>query len=332
MSRSGSLAADLGPASLAKGAARDMSIRRPMITTTALLFIGVAVAVVATALRARSAPPQTGRPAFAGPAGDRYRVTLSGGTTFEVVAILKDPKTCWRPDGTPLDDSPADPSGDAYSVEIGEELRTILVRVKNLPKNATMKWVPTYDTGCYDYLGDGVTKGGQSMPELRAYVVSLRSDRTTGSVQIQFAHGPWKTEVSDRSRARNGGNTVRKDGHKFYFGLMRAYKGGTTVAVAHNLVDIDVHTRLVAVDHQGREHPPNYYADADAQTAHSYVNHMGREHPASYRTGTGDEVLTMFDAEFSLPPDRIQEFRVQSRPFERAEIKGIVLQSPTMGK
>ncbi len=125
-----------------------MSIHRPKITATARLLIGVAVGGVATALRARSAPPQTERPAFADPAGDRYRVTLSGGTTFEVVGILKDYKTWYRPDGTPLDESPADPSGDAYSVKAGEEHQTILVRVKNLPKDATLKWVPTYDQGC----------------------------------------------------------------------------------------------------------------------------------------------------------------------------------------
>jgi hypothetical protein len=33
----------------------------------------------------------------------------------------------------------------------------------------------------------------------------------------------------------------------------------------------------------------------------------------------------MLDIEFSLPPDQIQECRVQSRPFERAEIKDIAL-------
>ena len=142
-----------------QGAARNMSIHRPKITATALLLIGVAVGGVATALRARSAPPQTVRPAFADPAGDQYRVTLSGGTTLEVVGILKDYKTWYRPDGTPLDESPADPSGDAYSVKTGEQHQTILVRVKNLPKDATLKWVPTYDQGCYDYRGDGRDQG-----------------------------------------------------------------------------------------------------------------------------------------------------------------------------
>jgi RNA polymerase sigma factor (sigma-70 family) len=320
---------------LAKGATRAMNLHRLMKWATAVVLIGVTVGGAGMGMLAQSAPSVPERPASADSAHNRYRVTMAGGATFEVVAILKDFKTWYRPDGTPLDESPADRSGDMYSVKTGEELQTVLVRVANIPKDATLKWVPTYDEGCYDYLGVGlgnrVTKGGKIISELRAYVVSLRSDRTTGSVQIQFAPGPWKTEVSDRARARSGGITVIKEGHKFYFGRMRAYQGGTTVAVAHNLVDVDVHTRLVAVDLQGGEHPPTYYADADAKAAHSYVNHMGREHPAHYSTGAGGEILSMFDAEFALPPNQIQEFRVQSRPFERAEIKDIALRPRAAG-
>ena len=34
----------------------------------------------------------------------------------------------------------------------------------------------------------------------------------------------------------------------------------------------------------------------------------------------------MLDTEFTLPPDRLKEFLVQSRPFKSAEIKDISLQ------
>jgi len=101
--------------------------------------------------------------------------------------------------------------------------------------------------------------------------------RVDCSVQIQFAAGLWKTEATDRDgRARYGGGTMTKDGHEFYFGEARPYRGGTTVAVAHN--------------------------------------------------------LSMLDAEFAMPPEQIQEFRVQSRRFERAEIKDIALQPRQAGK
>jgi hypothetical protein len=53
---------------------------------------------------------------------------------------------------------------------------------------------------------------------------------------------------------------------------------------------------------------------------------MGKEHPANYSSEVTGEIFSMLDTEFSLPFDQIQEFRVQSRPFERAEINDIALQ------
>jgi hypothetical protein len=311
-----------------------MNLHNLMKWVAALLLIGVAAGGAEMGMWALSAQPEPERPACADPAANRYRATMAGGATFEVVALSSHypsgPKTWWRPDGTPLDELPADRSQRVPFGKTGEELVDILVRLKGIPENATLKWVPTYDAECIHYSGGvtsgSVTKDGRQMPELRAYIASFRRGRTNCAVRIQFAAGPWKTEVSDSGRSRYGGVTVVRDMRKFYFGLARPYKGGTTIAVAHNLVDIDLHTRLVAVDLQGKEHFANYYADADANTAHSYVNHFGREHPANYSSEAGVEILSMLDTEFNLPPDQLKEFRLQSRPFERAEIKDIALQ------
>jgi hypothetical protein len=312
-----------------------MNSHRLMKWAAALLFIGVAVGGAGMGMLARSAPPLPERSTSAVADDNRYRVTMAGGVTFEVVALSSHypsgPKTWWRPDGTALDESPADPSQRVPFGKTGEELVDILVRVKGLPENSTLKWVPTYDYECITYSG-GVTKDGRAMPELRAYIATFRRGRTNCAVRVQFAAGPWKTEVSDSGLSRYGGVTVVRDGRKFYFGLARPYKGGTTIAVAHNPVDINLHTRLVAVDLQGKESPANYYADADANTAHSYVNHFGREHPANYSSEAGGEILSMLDTEFSLRLDQIKEFRVQSRPFERAQIKEIALNPRAPGK
>jgi hypothetical protein len=145
-------------------------------------------------------------------------------------------------------------------------LLDILVRVKGLPEDSTLKWVPTYDGKCLNYLGGGDRlagggkKHGQSAPELRAYVASFRPDRANCSVQIQYAVGPWKTEATDQ--VRFGGGTVIKDGHEFHFGHAHSCYGGTAVAVAHNLTAAGIHTRLMAVDSLGKEHPAQLYADA----------------------------------------------------------------------
>jgi hypothetical protein len=308
-----------------------MNLYRLMRWSAALVLIAVAVGGAGMGILARSAPPEPERQSSAKPADNRYRVTMAGGTTFEVIAIQKDwSKAWWRPDGNPLNESPADPSQDLYFMKPGELRRTVLVRVENLPEDATLKWVPTYDDCCLEYRGDdsgaGVTKDGRRVRELRAYVVSVHPDRRTGSVQIQLAAGPWKTVVSHRGGRRDTGITIIDERHQFCFGTARPYRGGTTITVAHNLVDANLHLRLVAVDRQGKEHQPSYYADADARTSHSFVNHFGKEQPANYSSGATGEIFSMLDTEFSLPFDQIQEFRVQSRPFERAEINDIALQ------
>src|SRR5262249_40582970 len=146
-------------------------------------------------MQAQSASSKPDRPQSALAVENPYCVTMARGTTFEVVALGRFPMGWWRPDGTPLDVPLADSSRDAYSVDAGQVLLTVLVRVQNLPKEATLKWVPTYDQGCYRYLGGddsgvGVTKGGRRVPDLQAYVVALSSARRIGSIQIQFAAGP----------------------------------------------------------------------------------------------------------------------------------------------
>jgi hypothetical protein len=330
-----------------------MILRRLMMWAAALLMIGLAVGGAGMGMLARpappeserlapaqlksivasnaqkAAPPESERLAPAQPDDNRYRVTMGGSTTFEVVALSRhysSPKTWWRPDGTLLAEAPADRSQRVPFGKEGEELLNILVRLKGLPENSTLKWVPTYNEECISYGGSGVAKDGRLAPELRAYIVSVHPVRTTGSVRIQFSAGPWKTEASNSVGGGYTGVTIIQNGHQFCFCTARPYQGGTTIAVAHNFVDANLHLRLVAVDRQGKEHQPSYYADAGARTSHSFVNHMGKEHPANYSSEVTGEIFSMLDTEFSLPFDQIQEFRVQSRPFERAEINDIALQ------
>jgi RNA polymerase sigma factor (sigma-70 family) len=210
---------------LAQGASRAMILHRLMIWAAALLMIGLAVGGAGMGMLkrpappeserlapaqpddklTRPAPPESERLAPAQPGDNRYRVTMGGGTTFEVVALshhYSRPKTWWRPDGTLLAEAPADPSHRAPFGKQGEEFLDILVRLKGLPENSTLKWVPTYDYECISYSGnvakDGrtapdsgsVAKEGRTAPELHAYIVSVRPARTTGSVRIQFASGP----------------------------------------------------------------------------------------------------------------------------------------------
>jgi RNA polymerase sigma factor (sigma-70 family) len=299
----GGTAAALIPSSvavLAQGASRAMILHRLMRWAAALLLIGVAAGGAGMGMRARSAPPEPEPPPTAVADDNRYRVTMAGSTTFEVVALRShrsNPMGWWRPDGTPLDEAPVDSSRhDAYFVEDGEVLLDILVRVKDLPKDSTLKWEPTHDESPYFHLDD-VTKDGQKVPDLRAYIASFRQDRKKCAVEIRLAAGPWKTESY---------NSMYIHGHKLHIGKPRAYQGGTTLVVAHDLVGVD--NRLVAVDRQGKEHLATYWA------------------------GARDETLGVFDVEFALPPDQISDYRFQSRPYELAEITGVALQPRPAGK
>ncbi len=232
---------------------------------------------------------------------------MAGGATVEVVAVSRfptGPKTWWRPDGTPLDEPFADPINVDIPADIKarySEIRAVVVRVDGVAREDTLKWLPTYDGY---YWGGQPTRDGEKIPGMEFYVVALRSNWTTCAVEVQLAAGAWKTEASDPGR---GGHSFSSGGHKFYFGKARAYQGGTSIAVAQNIVGQDL--RIAAVDLQGREHP------------------------CGYTSGAGGEVLSLLDAEFDLlPPERIREYRVQSRPFERAEIKGIAVKPRTSGE
>ena len=188
---------------------------------------------------------------------------------------------------------------DARTTETFEAL--ILVQISGLPKDANLRWLPTFDGG---YSGFSPTRGGQKVPGLEAYVVSLRRDRATREVKVRLAAGPWKTEVSNDGR---GGAGTFVNGHKFAFGKARPFRPTsrpmTVFAVAHNFFEQD--RRIVAIDHDGKSHPAvRYSAGSD---------------------GDKKWVIDMIDAEFALPPDQIKEYQVQFRPFELAEIKDIAL-------
>jgi hypothetical protein len=295
---------------LAQGASRAMSFYRLTKYAAALLLIGVAAAGAGMGMLARSAPPEPQRKAAAEPDQNRYRRTMAGGATLEVIAVSSfpaGPTKWWRPDGTPLAEPPADPLTYPYQ-HTDEELRTVLVQISGLPKDANLRWLPTFDSG---YSGHSPTRAGQKVPGLEAYIVSLRRDRTTCDVKIRLASGPWKTEASHDG---SGGTGMFVNGHKFTFGKARSYTAHgrqmTVFAVAHNFFGQD--RRLVAIDRGGK--------------AHAAV---------SYSSGSDGDmkwVIDLIDAEFLLAPDQIKEYQVQFRPFELAEIKDIALNPNSTGK
>jgi hypothetical protein len=172
-----------------------------------------------------------------------------------------------------------------------------VARIAGLPEKATVSWHPTQSQSRST---PAPQKDGRPVPELQQVVAEFPRGLDTCVVHFDLAVGPWVTEqVAERSIG------IERNDRAFFFGRPREIRMGTAIAIAHNITDREV--RAVAVDRDGREHGPRSTSSG------------GAKH------------LKMLDAEFDLPPDRIREYRLQSRPVGRFEIKNVALQPHKAG-
>jgi hypothetical protein len=182
----------------------------------------------------------------------------------------------------------------------------ILVRASGVKEDDMFRWHPTRTAS---FWGGSPTKEGKPARGLGYYEATFDPVPANCALNVRVASGAWTTEASDEGR---GGIGAFVNGHKFSFGRARSYSEGgrpmTVFAVAHNFLGRD--RRLVAVDRQGKIHvgSPSMGSDGDPRW-----------------------VLDLIDAEFDLPRDQIQEFRVQFRPYEETEITGIALEPRSGG-
>jgi beta-lactamase regulating signal transducer with metallopeptidase domain len=224
---------------------------------------------------------------------------LPRGMTAEIVAVSTHPSgpmTWWGPDGTPLAQAPCDPPDEAVAAP-DQVVREVVARINGLPQDATVVWHPTQ---CSSRGTAPPRKGGVPVPGLQRVVAEFPQGLATCVVHFDVALGPWATE---QASAKSIG--IEKDDRAFFFGKPRDIPPGTAIAIAHNINDRDV--RVVAVDRDGREHLPR-----------------------STMSG-GARHLKMLDVEFDLPPGQIREYRLQSRPVGRFEIKDVALQPRKVG-
>jgi beta-lactamase regulating signal transducer with metallopeptidase domain len=221
---------------------------------------------------------------------------LPKGMTVEVVGVSTHPSgpaTWWGPDGTPLAEAPCDPPLEAVDSP-GKEVREIVARIKGLPEKATVNW---YSTQSYSRRIPAPQKAGVPVPGLERVLAEFPKGTASCDLHFDLALGAWTTE-----RGHGGGKSIgiQKDDRAFFFGKARETRQGTAITVAHNITDRDV--RVVAIDRDGQERLPN----------------------SSSSGGAGH--LMGLDAEFDLPPGQIREYRLQSRPVGRFEIKNVALQ------
>ncbi|WP_422927830.1 hypothetical protein [Singulisphaera sp. PoT] len=224
--------------------------------------------------------------------------TLPGGATIEVVGISfhpSTPKSWWKPDGSPLPGAVCDPSGTKINADDPADAlrhRVIVVRVTGLPKGAEYSWsVRESNSGSRG----PARRNGVPIPDLHESVSGFPDDLPTCTIGFEVADGPWQTVESSQGNSAHS----RADGPSTIFGAAIATKAGTTISVAHNLQELPV--RIVAVDDDGVEHE------------------------ASGSSGGGISTMSLISAEFKLSPDKIREFRLQSRPLKKAEIPNVPL-------
>ena len=129
-------------------------------------------------------------------------------------------------------------------------------------------------------------------------VAEFAKDLATCTVGFSVDVGPWQTVAT--MDGRGAGTGIAKDGRT---GFMRsqaiATKRGAVLVVTHDILDVAV--RLVVVDRAGKEHP----AVGDG--------------------AVGRKGFYQLVAEFDLSPEEFQEYRLQTRPYERVEVRDVAL-------
>jgi hypothetical protein len=221
---------------------------------------------------------------------------LASGVTVELVGTSPSPLTpkSWqRPDGSQLAEAPYDTQPGQVHPGPGQQAREFAVRLQGLPAGSPgITWEVRPSNGS---ASGTVRKNGRPLADVAAAAFVMPADQPTCTVRVGVAAGPWTTEASG-----TGGSSQSREKVSVAFGVARPVKDGVAITVSTNLVGPEI--RLVAVDADGAEHSPGQLQSS----------------------GAGG-VLYQMNAVFNLPPERVREYWLQSRPYEWAEFPTVRL-------
>jgi beta-lactamase regulating signal transducer with metallopeptidase domain len=226
---------------------------------------------------------------------------LPDGMTIEVIGISthrSGKTTWWGPDGKPMAAAPCDPPDETVNPP-GREVREVVARITGVPKGAIVNWSTTQSKSRRTR---ATRKDGQPASELQSVIADFPKGIATCDIHFDLSLGDWTTEQANEGI----GGAIENGDRAFFFGKAHETQGGTAIAIAHNIVDRDV--RIVAIDRDGKLLSPK--SSSSGAAGH----------------------LKGFDAEFDLPPGKIREYQVQSRPVGRYEIKNVALQPRQAGE
>lgn len=226
-------------------------------------------------------------------------------TLLGIRAIADGSEQWWRPDGLLLS-RPADiDTENSLKPNADQIAREFVVRIPRSADGSLPIWRIAPSDGWMPAKNSDDPKTGDSKTELTALQAVLKKDtkRVTLLVGIPTT-AKWKTRAASDG---DGSTAVSLPDGAVLFAPRTQNKGDTHMVVSFNLSDPDL--RLVAVDHEGREH--------EAENA----------------LRSGVDKISQICADFPLLPQQIKEFRLQTRPIEWVEFKDVeVNPSPAPGK
>ena len=285
---------------------RTMFIERHLLTAPALLLTGHSPAGGGSPCwRGRPATPQpttAPRPATAARAADSpWKKDLPGGVTVELIGVAPaddGPKTWWTPSGAPLADAPFEGMNSSVAQAAPARRRLFAIRVTTPPQIRDADLAIKWEVPGSSAMSFGTPRAGDRpiAPGVAGALVYLPEGIDAGRIRIGLGTKPWAVLATSGGQGVMGMGT--QDGG-VVFSRARAIPTGTTIAIAEDILAKEV--RIVALDREGGEHTSTTGSTVSAGSTR------------------------MHDLEFALPPDKILEYQVKTRPYEWAEFSDVAL-------
>lgn len=243
-----------------------------------------------------------------GPKTDQssWKRSLPNGVTVALLGVTSRSSSLaeglqWTPEGSRIAHSLDVLASGPHRQDEDKKVRAFVIRVTSpeAPEGVHIEWefpgAIVSDAGRCVYHGKDVPNGYGA-------IVQVPRRWSSCTARIGVAAGPWTTAATGRGLEER--EKVTFGPHIITFSRALANGQGTSITIGGTLKSLD--TRLVALDRGGQLHEP-----IDTPS--------GRERP---------DRSTMY--RFRIAPDRIQEFRLQTRTYERVEFRDIPLEPRTI--
>lgn len=235
--------------------------------------------------------------------GQPLQVELPGGVLAELVAVgspVAKKDDWWGPDGS-LIDAPCRHLDNSMGSLI-QFPREFVVRWANEVPSVTVQW-SIVDPGTWHRYGPvGTDRDGNQIENLHVHTASFPLYRKTCTLRFSAAAGAWKTIADNYGGHGSSGHNLR---YSYTFAPVAERHGDVVASASHDATGQDA--RLVAIDHEGNEIPPDQCS--------SYSGRGFQQTSATFR---------------NRHPDDFDKYLLQVRPFEHVDVQGVPL-SPGAG-